>query len=143
MVCQTILLLTSLTNVFGQRKWDFIEKKDFPKGLDISMDTSAHTWLSNSKCLGHVTFSNTTKSVTYHVFHHNAEDSISLKNILSQRLKMQNCKWKGGKNRSRSIPSYFIRKGYYFISEFCPCGSTSKGPCGDIGLSINKWLKQV
>jgi hypothetical protein len=140
----TIFLLVELTNVFGQGNSSFfIDKNDFPSGLKVSTDSAKHTYLTNSDCLGHVTFSNAKKAVTYHVLDYNLTDSLIFKDILVKRLKMENCQWKGGENSNRRIRIHFVRGSYYFISESCPCGSTSKGQCGNLALKINKWLKRA
>jgi hypothetical protein len=142
--CLTIFCFIILTNVFGQRSGSFfLDKNDVPGGLEISTDSAKHIYIANNYCLGHVTFSNAKKNVTYHVFHYSPTDSLIFNGILTHRLKMENCQWKGSKNPDKSIRSYFVRGSYYFLSEFCPCGSTSKGPCGDLALKINKWLKRV
>ncbi|HPM29446.1 MAG TPA: hypothetical protein PLJ60_03835 [Chryseolinea sp.] len=142
--CLTIFCFVILTNVFGQVNGSFfIDKNDFPDGLEISTNLEKHIYLENNDCLGHMTLSNAKKKVTYHVFDYSPTDSLIFKGILKQRLTMENCQWKGSRNPDKGIPIYFIKGSYYFLSEFCPCGSTSKGSCGDLAIKINKWLKRA
>lgn len=137
----TALLFIALINLFGQRNSHFLGKNDFPSGLEISIDSAKHKYLIDSDCLGHVTFSREAKAVTYHVLYYIPADSIVFKGILTQRLTMEDCQWTGNKKPVKSIPIYFVRGHYYFLSEFCACGSTSKGACGDLARRINKWLR--
>jgi hypothetical protein len=136
-----ILLLSLLTNLHGQN--DFaIDKSDLPKGLKISIDSAEHTSFMDRKCIGHLTFSNTKKDVSYHVYNYNPKDSLVFKNIKMQRVAMESCNWKGNNswNRNKHFEMFFLRNNYYFVAEFCTCGASSKGHCGDLAKKINKWL---
>ena len=135
----TTFSVIHLSIAFGQDS--LIQAKATPSGLKVSLDKVNHpTDFMDMKCIGTLTFSNSKKTVDYLVFNYQPSDSLTFDKIKWERLKMENCMWTRNKTRERNFPNFFIQRDYIFFIQFCPCGGSAKGQCGDLARKINQWI---
>ena len=95
----------------------------------------------NKNRVAFVSFYHSESSVYYHVFHYNISDSVAFKNAVEKYIAGSDCLFIRNRDGNKNFHD-FIKGGYYFLLELCPCNTANHTDCEKLALELNEWLKK-
>ena len=138
-----ILFQFAMNIVLGQKSESLTNIINSSNGLIISVDSLNKPFsISDKNAVRLIQFAYKNKDVIYYAFDYVPSDSTIFSKIKMKRISMENCMWTGNSNPKKNFPLTFVKGNYYYLLEFCPCGVSSKGHCGNLALKVNEWLEK-
>ena len=137
-----ILLLLFYNKSTAQSLDSIISTLKLPKDWSVSIDKRDTNYLDDfhKKKVAMIVFLSAENSVKYDVFEYKNADSLQFANGLMQHYMKSNCNTDINDDWNKNLSS-FVKGGYYFLLEYCPCRSTKYPECGTLAMTLNKWRK--